>query len=303
MASLLFDSLRKLLALGDQAIVYPAHGAGSVCGDNMADREFSTLGYERLNNPMLQIHDRDEFIARKLAEQHEQPPYFRLMEQLNLEGGDPAPRVLTPRALDLDAFDKAAKDSVIVDVRGIADFLGAHVPDSLAIPADMVPAFAGWLLDPDHDLVLVARDAAQAETAYRHLARIGYDRVNGFLAPALTGWASAARNFRSVAAVAVEGDARRIADLPQRWTLLDVRDRSERDDGVVEGSQQIYLCRLPEKLGELGRERHYTVKCVSGTPATIGAPVPLRAGFRHVDVFLGSLAAWKTAGHVMVKPD
>jgi hydroxyacylglutathione hydrolase len=76
-AGLLFDSLQKLVGLGDQAIIYPAHGAGSVCGDNMADREFSTIGYERQSNPMLKIQDRDVFIAKKIAEHHHQPPYFR----------------------------------------------------------------------------------------------------------------------------------------------------------------------------------------------------------------------------------
>lgn len=302
-AGLLFDSLRKLLALGDQAIVYPAHGAGSVCGSKMANREFSTLGYERLNNLMLQIHVRDEFISAKLAEHHEQPPYFRLMERLNLEGSSPAPRVLTPRALGLSDFDEAAKKAIIVDVRGIADFLGAHVPDSLAIPSDMVPVFAGWLLDSDCDLVLVAHDATQAESACRHLTRIGYDRVNGFLALALTGWASAARPFRSVAAVSMQQVADRVADPSQQWTLLDVRDRSERADGIIQGALPIYLGRLPEKLEELDRKRHYTVMCDSGARATIAASILLRSGFKQVDVFLGSIAAWKTVGQKTVKPD
>ena len=78
--------------MGDQAIVYPAHGAGSVCGSGMADREFSTVGHERRNNPLLQIEDRAAFIDRKVNENHYQPPYFRLMERLNLVGGQPAPQ-------------------------------------------------------------------------------------------------------------------------------------------------------------------------------------------------------------------
>ncbi|MEX0758212.1 MAG: MBL fold metallo-hydrolase, partial [Tistlia sp.] len=94
-AGLLFDSLRKLEALGDQAILYPAHGAGSVCGDAMADREFSTIGYERRNNPMFALQDRDAFVEKKLNEHHYQPPYFRLMERLNMEGGEAVRRVLS----------------------------------------------------------------------------------------------------------------------------------------------------------------------------------------------------------------
>ncbi len=302
-AGLLFDSLRKLMRLGDQAIVYPAHGAGSVCGDDMADREFSTIGYERRNNPMLQIDDRDAFIARKLAEHHEQPPYFRRMERLNLQGATPAARVLAPRALDIEAFSEAVQDADIVDVRGIGAFLGAHVPGSLSLPEDMVPAFAGWLFDPECDLVLVAQDAAQAEIAARHLARIGYDRTSGFLAAAITGWAMEARAFRSVTAVDVDEVARRVADPPQDWTLLDVRSRSEIQSGVVEGSQHVYVGELPGRLDGLARDRRYTVMCASGARATIAASVLLRAGFRELDVFLGSMDAWEARGHRTVAPD
>ena len=104
-SGLLFDSLRKICSLGDQAILYPAHGAGSVCGSGMADREFSTIGHERRNNPLLQIEDRAAFIDRKVNENHYQPPYFRLMERLNLVGGSPAPRSCGPPPLSLDQLD------------------------------------------------------------------------------------------------------------------------------------------------------------------------------------------------------
>lgn len=301
-AGLLYDSLRKIAGLGDQAIVYPAHGAGSVCGDNMADREFSTIGYERRFNPMLLIDDRDTFIARKLSEHHDQPPYFRLMERLNLEGGAPAARVITPPALSIDAFQRESGAATVVDVRGVTDFLGAHLPGSLAIPHDMVPAFAGWLLDPERDLVLVANDAVQAEAATRHMVRIGYDRVKGFLAPALTGWASDAGPFRTVPTVDVTEVARRVADRPNGWTLLDVRGKGETEKGVIEGAEKIYVGELPDSLSTLHKDRHYTVMCESGARATIAASVLLRAEFPRVDVFLGSMGAWRAAGHDTTQP-
>jgi len=302
-AGLLFDSLQKLLALGDQAIVYPAHGAGSVCGDNMADREFSTIGYERQNNPMLQIGDRQAFIAHKLSEHHYQPPYFRLMERLNAEGGSPVPRVLTPRALDADSFEQACADATVVDVRGVTAFQGAHVPQSLSIPEDMLPAFAGWLLDPRKDIVLVADNAAQAETAARHLGRIGYDRVTGFLAAALTGWATGARPFNSLPAVNVDEISNRVAKAAKDWTLLDVRGKTEVEQGMVDGAKHIYLGELPDHLHSLEPGRHYTVMCASGARATIAASLLQRKGFSNVDVFLGSMGAWMAAGNQTVQPD
>lgn len=294
-AGLLYDSLGKLVALGDQAIVYPAHGAGSVCGDNMADREFSTIGHERLHNPMLRCKDRRSFVKAKLDEHHDQPPYFRRMEHLNLVGGEPASRTLVPPALSLEAFEELSPGAAIVDVRGIAGYLGAHVPDSLAMPADMVPAFAGWLLEPDQSLVLVADDAEQAELVARHLARIGYDHVHGYLAPSLTGWAARARPFRSVSVVDVDEVRRRVERSGSDWTLLDVRSRSEVEAGRIEGAKHIYVGELPSRLDELDRAGHYTVMCASGARATIAASVLLRAGFTQIDVFLGSMGAWRAS--------
>jgi len=296
-AGLLFDSLQKICALGDQAIVYPAHGAGSVCGDNMADREFSTIGYEQRTNPMLQIHEREAFIRRKLAEHHDQPPYFRLMERLNLEGGSAPPRLLLPPALDAARFEEARQTATVVDVRGIAAYLGAHLPESLAIPHDMVPAFAGWLLQAEDDLLLLAEDADQAETASRHLARIGYDRVRGYLSPALTGWATGGREFATLSAVSVGEVADRVREKTNDWSLLDVRSDSEAQAGIVEGAKQIYLGDLPRQLDRLDRGRAYTTMCASGARATIAASLLRRAGFARVDVFLGSMGAWQAAGH------
>lgn len=301
-AGLLFDSLRRIVALGDQAVVYPAHGAGSVCGNGMADREFSTVGYERLNNPMLQIGDRDAFIARKVAEHHYRPPYFSLMERMNRDGGGPALRISTPPALAPQDFAEAAKRAVIVDARNVTAFLGGHLPQSLAIPDHMLPSFGGWLLDPSDEIILVATDAAQAERAARHLARIGYDRVTGYLTTSLTGWAAAARPVVSTLVADVVEVARRVADPPSGWTLLDVRGKAEVDKGVIAGSRHVYVGELPRRLDRLDPDRRYTVMCASGARATIAASVLTRAGFPHVDVFLGSMGAWTASGHTTTAP-
>ncbi|HMA14062.1 MAG: MBL fold metallo-hydrolase [Bacteroidota bacterium] len=295
-AGLLYDSLGKILALGDQAILYPAHGAGSVCGNNMADREISTLGYERRHNPMLQLGDRDAFVATKLAEQHYQPPYFRLMERLNSEGAAAPRHPLSLPPLDAGEVERLGREAVLVDVRGTAAYLGAHPPRSLNLPESMVSAFAGWLLDPDQPLVLIARDAAQATTVARHLARIGYDRVVGYLDTTMPGWAALGGRLASVPAVGLGEVAQRVDERPQGWTLLDVRGADEVAQGVIEGAQTVYLGELPQHLDALDRGRHYTTMCASGARAAIAASVLRRHGFRAVDVFLGSMGAWQRAG-------
>lgn len=297
-AGLLFDSLRKIVALGDQAVVYPAHGAGSVCGSGMADRDFSTIGMERRSNQRLRIEDRDAFIDAKLAEHHYQPPYFRHMERLNVVGAPPLPRPPAPAPLTAEAFEAAG--GVPIDVRGITAFLGAHLPGSLAMPTDMVPAFAGWLLSPEDEIVLVAENGAQAETAAHHLARVGYDRVAGFLKPALTGWAASGRPFASVPVVDTGEVAHRVTDRLNDWTLLDVRGKPEVEEARIDGSRHIYVGMLQEELSSLDPDRRYTTMCASGARATIAASVLLKAGFRTVDVYLGSMSAWQADGRETV---
>ena len=295
-AGLLHDSLQRILALGDQAIVCPAHGAGSVCGGGLAEREFSTLGHERANNPMLQIADREAFIDRKVAERHLQPPYFRAMEQGNLEGASAMARIATPAPLDAAAFEKRRACTATLDLRGITAWLGGHLPASLAMPVAMVPAFAGWLLDPADDLLLVAEDAGQAEAAWRHLGRIGFDRVVGYLDAGLPAWAAGGHGFGRVAAVDTACVAERVARGDDGWCLLDVRDDNEVARQRNAGSRHIYAGKLPRHLEELDPDRHYTVMCASGARATIAASVLCRAGFSRVDVYLGSMGAWTAAG-------
>lgn len=290
-AGLLYDSLQKLLELGDQALIYPAHGAGSVCGDNMADREFSSIGYERRNNTMLQIKTRQEFIEHKLQEHHYQPPYFREMERLNLKGGSAAKRILTPAALSPPAFNALPEETVTLDVRGISSFLGAHVPGSLALPAPMIPTFAGWFLKPDDKLALVASDAKEAEQAARNLARIGFDNVLGYLAPDMPQWAAMAQPFDSVSVINVEEFEARRKTPPKDWQLLDVRGQGEVDNNPVDQATHRYIGHLSSSASKLDINNHYTIMCGSGARATIAASVLMRQGCKKVDVFLGSMGA------------
>ncbi len=292
----LFDSLQKICALGDQAIIYPAHGAGSVCGNNMADREFSTIGYERQTNPMLRMNERDAFIEAKLNEHHYQPPYFRLMEKMNLEGGPRLETQAMPPALDPADWNAAASTATILDVRGIAAYLGAHIPGSIALPDDMISAFAGWFMDPLDAILLIANDAEQACGATRHLERIGFDGVEGFLAPSMTGWTAMSGEFQSMPAVDVGEVARRVEEAANNWTLLDVRGEDEVAEGRIDGAHHIYVGKIAEHMRDLDPQRKYTVMCKSGARSTIAASMLRRQGFKNVDVFLGSMSAWKRAG-------
>ncbi|MEQ8827119.1 MAG: MBL fold metallo-hydrolase, partial [Parvibaculum sp.] len=254
-AGLLYDSLQKLLGLGDQAIVYPAHGAGSVCGSGMAEREFSTIGHERRNNPRLQFSSRDKFIAFKIDEHHYQPPYFRLMERLNMDGADPAPRVLRPKILSLAELRDAGCDHLI-DVREPLAFASGHLAGSMSLPTGMISAFAGWFIGEGDRIGLVASDEAQLNAAMEHLVRIGFDRIAGGyvgVVPAAAGGAETG----TIAMVGTETVEHRLEEAHEDWTLLDVRDAEERASGAIEGSRHLYAGHLNEGWRELDREHHY----------------------------------------------
>lgn len=291
-AGLLYDSLQKILALGDQAIIYPAHGAGSVCGSGMAEREFSTVGHERLNNPRLQITDRDAFIRFKVSENHYQPPYFRLMERLNMEGGDVPPSVLRPRNLSLQQLNSCDADHLI-DIREPMAYASGHLPGAMSLPVGMISAFAGWFIGEGESLALIASDEEQLATAMEHLVRIALDNVVG----GYVGVVPAAAQGQEMEQTPMI-DTSEIEDRlhnAENWTLLDVRDADERATTAIEGSQHIYVGELNERWRELDKNHHYTLMCASGARATVAAGWLASRGFDKLDIYLGSMGAWKAA--------
>lgn len=293
MAGLHYDSLQKLLALGDHAVLYPAHGAGSVCGSGISARETSTIGHERLHNPHLQFKSREDFIKSKVEEFHYKPPYFKEMERQNVQGGSRADRDLLPKPLSAKSLFES-QQAQIVDVRGVADFAGAYVPGSICIPHDMLAAFAGWFLDYDRDILLLSRNAEQAEASKRTLSRIGFDRVTGFVSGIMP---VATQNlpFKTLPFVNTGDIKTRLKDGSVGWTLLDVRSKEEFESGHIEGATHAYVGQLPEAADKIDKDTPLTLVCGSGARATIAASVMLKAGYKTVDVYLGSMKAWNAS--------
>ncbi|KPQ35060.1 MAG: Zn-dependent hydrolase [Porphyrobacter sp. HL-46] len=289
-AGLLFDSLNKITALGDQAIVYPAHGAGSVCGSGMAEREFSTIGHERLNNPRLLIRDRTEFIRVKVNENHYQPPYFQLMERLNMDGGDPVPRVVRPRRLSLDQIKTSVADHLI-DIREPMAYASGHLPGAMSLPVGMISAFAGWFVREGETIALIASDEEQLGRAMEHLVRIALDNVVGGYVGVVPA-AAQGEPMEQTPMIDTDEVERRIEQAGD-WTLLDVRDADERAASAIEGSQHIYVGQLNDRWRELDPDRRYTLMCASGMRATVAAGWLASRGFRKLDIYLGSMGAWK----------
>jgi hydroxyacylglutathione hydrolase len=302
-AGLLHDSIfEKLLPLGDHVILLPAHGAGSVCGSGMADREFTTLGYERLTNPILQLTDRQKFIEHKVNEHHYKPPYFKKMEKLNKKGSAevPAP-VRIPDPCAAGDFDKAMQNGMLaLDIRSAEAFAGAFIPGSLAIPVDMIPAYAGWFLSYDQPIGLISDHFEDIQKAVRYLARLGYDDIEGYLANGLTAWEVSGRQYDRIPAVHAAELVERIQN-KQNFTVLDVRKKEEVEAGRLPGSCHIFLGELPHKLDQIPRNQPVTTFCGSGQRAIIAASILKQHGFDEVEDSLGSMAACSVIGCPIVK--
>jgi hydroxyacylglutathione hydrolase len=292
MAGLLYDSISgKLLPLGDHVIVFPAHGAGSACGGNLASREFSTIGYERRHNPVLQLTDRAKFVEFKGAEQHHKPPYFAQMEKLNLQGTSSLGGLPEPLPYGPDEFAEAIdKGMCVLDVRSPESFGGAHIPGSLAVPLELIPQFAGWFVPYDVPIGLVVENAQQIQPAVRYLIRLGFEQVEACLEEGMHEWETNGREFAGIPQVHIMEIKRRL-DENEEFTLLDVRDEAQFDAGHLRGAHNIYVGELPHRLDEIPEHRPITTFCGTGHRAIIAASLIKRNGYEQVENCLGSMAA------------
>jgi hydroxyacylglutathione hydrolase len=286
----LYDSIfNRLLPLGDQALIYPAHGAGSVCGSGMAEREFSSLGYERKFNPRLKL-SREEFIRYKTGEHHCKPPYFSKMEEYNLKGPCLSP-LPEPQPLSASQVADALPNSAqLVDIRTPEAFGGAFIPGSIAIPCDMLPVYAGWLLDSDQDIILAGDENTCLNSALLNFYRIGYDRVASYLHGGIHGWEISGKRFDHIPVI-FAGDLAKNIESGDGITVLDVRKKEEFEEGHLPGALHIYLGYLPKQLDEIPRDKPIVTFCGSGRRAMIAASILKKAGFDQVENCFGSIDA------------
>jgi len=288
----LFHSVTaRLLPLGDGVLLCPAHGPGSVCGAGpIADRAWSTIGYEREHNPALGL-DEKTFVHRH-AQRLDVPPYFPLMEKRNLEGvrlpgGLPRPTPLSP-----DGFDEARSTSQILDVREVVAVGGAHVPGSLCIPQSEAPLFAGWFLAHEQPLLAVLA-GSDPEPLVRALVRLGYDRFTGYLAGGLQAWYSAGLPINQIECLTV-------ADAHARWSedegvrVLDVRSPQELEtSGQITGAVNVPVREVVDRLDEIPRG-NLMIFCGSGRRSMIAASLLRQRGWEKLSVVLGGIQAWNS---------
>lgn len=293
MAGLLYESIfGKLLPLGDEVLVCPAHGAGSVCGESIAERLWTTVGIERRHNPRLQFREKEKFIAHLMENQPERPPYFSQMERLNL-GGAPLGALPSPKPLAPTEFDAAAKDATVLDTRMELGFGAAHVPGAQSIWKDGLASFAGWYLSYERPILLV-NETNDPEEQIRVLARLGFDSIAGCLAGGMLNWHLSGRESTSIGTVAVQEICKRL-DAGEKLWILDVRSDEElRRDGRIPGAAHVHVTQVPKRLAEIPRDRKMYVFCGSGLRSMIAASFLQRQGWEDLAVILGGMGAWRS---------
>jgi hydroxyacylglutathione hydrolase len=296
LAQLLYRSLHdKLLALPDATRVFPAHGAGSSCGKQMSSETSSTIGEQRETNYALKKPNVEKFVAAVTEGQSVQPPYFEFASNRNTEAHPLLDEDDSLSLLDVENVIKRAEEgAVLLDTRDPGDYASGHLRGAVNVSLNgRFAEWAGSVLSPDRDIVLVGDPAHASESRIR-LSRVGFDRVVGQL--------------RDLAAVVVrrqdvvEASSRLsvhqlagLRDLEPRLQIVDVRGPGEVADGAIPGAHEIPLPALTESISKLDQAAPVVVYCASGTRSMVAASVLRASGFDDVSDVLGGYGAWDSA--------
>jgi glyoxylase-like metal-dependent hydrolase (beta-lactamase superfamily II)/rhodanese-related sulfurtransferase len=298
LGGLLYDSLRsKLLALPDASLVYPAHGAGSLCGRALSNETVSTIGEQRATNYALQPMSKTAFVDLVTADQPDAPPYFAYDAEMNARErptlDSALDRELRPMSLDacLEAQERGAQ---LLDTRDPAEFGAAHLAGSVNIGlGGQYATWAGTVLERGVPIVLITEPGSERESAMR-LGRIGFDTILGYLEGGLR--SAEPRSDLIVRTERLSPDVaaarRRSADPP---TIVDVRSAAERQDTQIAGSVHIPLNHLPARVASLPKAGPVLVHCAGGYRSSIAASLLQRAGFTGVSELAGGIKAWEAA--------
>ncbi len=297
LGSMLYDSLRnKLLALPDASLVYPAHGAGSLCGKALSKETVSTIGEQRRANYALQPMTKEAFVELVTADQPDAPPYFTYDAVLNSRErptlDQTLARQLNPLPLD-GALALQQAGAQVLDTREPGEFAAAHLIGSLNIGlGGQYATWAGTMLKHDQPIVILADPGREHESAVR-LGRIGFDRVEGYLQDGMRSLESRPDLTATTERISASLAAERVSD--GTTMVVDVRGPGERSQKSIAGSVGIPLNHLAERLGELPRDRPLLVHCAGGYRSSIAASLLMRHGFRQVSELAGGIAAWEAA--------
>jgi glyoxylase-like metal-dependent hydrolase (beta-lactamase superfamily II)/rhodanese-related sulfurtransferase len=299
LAAMLYRSLHeKLLTLPDDTGVFPAHGAGSLCGRQMSAESSSTIGKQRLSNYALMARSSEEFVHLLTENLPARPEYFARDAELNRRGAAPLSELPPLPALSAPEVLRLQKEgAVVVDTRPAMEFAVAHVPGSIHIA--LTGQYASWaarILGLDTPLILVGEDPEQVRESEMRLARVGIEKMAGYLADGVAGWIHSGFELDYIPQITVQDLMDLRSRERDRVEVLDVREPGEAAGGAIENSVCIPLGVLASRSEELDRGKLVVVHCKGGYRSSIATSILRRAGFRDIANLTGGFDAWKTAG-------
>jgi len=297
LAGMMYDSLHgKLLTLSNDVLVYPAHGAGSLCGRNMRAERSSTIGTERLTNYALQIKSRDEFVQQLTENLPARPEYFMQDAQINREGAPPLGELPELAAISPQELNVLLDQGVFaLDVRPNAEFAAAHVPGSVNI--SLTGQFASWagaLMGLGAKPVLIADTPEQYSEARTRLARVGIEDPQGFLNGGVAAWKQAGLPVAHMPQMTVQELQERLTN--SRLQVLDVRREPEWQGGHIAEATLFPLDQFKVAAPEIDPTKPLAVHCQSGYRSMIACSLLRRAGVENVINISGGIEAWRKAG-------
>jgi hydroxyacylglutathione hydrolase len=296
LAGQLYDSLHgKLLKLPDETMVYPAHGAGSMCGKNLSSDTVSTVGAQRQTNYALQSMPRDEFVSMITSGQREAPAYFAYDAMLNSKEHPTLDESLarSMNALNLEQVLVAQRaGAVVVDTRDPDDYCRRHLKGSVNIGlGGQYATWAGSLLGQERPILILAPEGREREAAMR-LGRIGFDHVDGYLQDGPAVLAASVENTTSMERIDADELARRNA-AGKEQLILDVRGPGEWEGGRLPGSRHVPLNQLERRLEEIPRDQDLVVYCGSGYRSSIACSLLEGHGYQRLTDLVGGMQGWK----------
>ena len=299
MAALLYHSLHeKLLKLDDHVEVYPAHGAGSMCGRNISKETHSTIGEQRRFNYALQPMSENEFVRLMTTDLPETPAYFSRDAEINRTGAAALEEL--PRLAELkpeEASQLVKQGDLILDVRSSAAFGAGHIPGAINIALDgQFASWAGSLIALGTPIIIVAEEMTHVDQAVMRLARVGIESVKGFVHGGMYGWNQAGLETAAIAQMPVD-ELRHQLEAPGDLQVLDVRQPTEYNNGHVPRAINVPLAHLEERVSQLDSSRPTAVICAGGYRSSAATSLLARRGFRQLFNVIGGTSAWIAAGH------
>ena len=300
LAGKLFHSLHdKLLKLPDYVEVYPAHGAGSLCGRAMGAKWRTTIGYERNFNSALKIREESAFIKSLTEEMPPAPDHFSRCSDINRKGPRLISNLSTKEELNAIQFKQRIENSniLVLDTRGYHSFCSQHIPGAWHIDINgNFPIFAGWVLPIDKDILLVADDYQKALEANSWACRVGVDRIIGYLDGGMITWAMAGLKTSHIELISAE-DLHEMVTGNNNFVLLDVRAPLEYKDNHIKGAINIQVSELRTRHNELNKNRKTIIICNSGNRSSLGASILKQHGFTDVYNVAGGMTGYSAAGY------